>query len=93
MVTCPPDGTSKAVKVKYSVLPASMAFGAVRIKPLNGKVRFDIKDVYLRAEKIRAGVPQRSVLSPLLFLLYVNDIHLDINNDTKVACYADDIAI
>ncbi|UYV61963.1 K02A2.6-like [Cordylochernes scorpioides] len=40
-----------------------------------------------------AGVTQGSVLSPLLYLLYINDIHPYLTEDSKVACYADDIAI
>ncbi|UYV66315.1 hypothetical protein LAZ67_4001301 [Cordylochernes scorpioides] len=43
--------------------------------------------------KTWACVPQGSVLSPLLYLLYINDIHRYLTEDTKVACYADDIAI
>ncbi|GFV81143.1 reverse transcriptase domain-containing protein [Trichonephila clavipes] len=38
------------------------------------------------------GVPQGSILNTLIFFIYVNDIHPNINDDT-VACYADDIAI
>ncbi|GFY72200.1 hypothetical protein TNIN_28591 [Trichonephila inaurata madagascariensis] len=40
-----------------------------------------------------AGVPQESVLSPLLFLLYMNTVDDHIVNEAKTACHADDIAI
>ncbi|GFV91119.1 reverse transcriptase domain-containing protein [Trichonephila clavipes] len=40
-----------------------------------------------------AGVPQGSVLSLLLFLIFMNTIHHHIHPDTKIACYADDIAV
>lgn len=39
------------------------------------------------------GTPQGSILSPLLFNIYLRDIHRHVNNDVNILQYADDIAL
>ncbi|GFW54181.1 probable RNA-directed DNA polymerase from transposon BS [Trichonephila clavipes] len=54
-------------------------------------VRFN--GAFSESRRMWAGIPQGSVLSPLLFLIFMNTIHRHIHPDTKIACYADDIAV
>ena len=39
---------------------------------------------------VRSGVPQGSILGPLLFVLFINDMTEEISEGTRIALYADD---
>jgi hypothetical protein len=49
--------------------------------------------MYSEWGKIKNGVPQCSILGPLLFLLYINDLPYTIPNKSKPVIFADDTSI
>ena len=72
---------------------ASLAFSNHSIKCFQSYLcdrRFwvNIKNKYSSTTKMECGVPQGSILGPLLFLLYVNDMKQAV--DCNLSLYADD---
>ena len=57
----------------------------------NRKQRVVIPGVSSNWSSVEAGVPQGSILGPLLFLLYINDIVEDINSSIRL--FADDTTL
>ena len=56
-----------------------------------GRVRFE--NTIGRARVMREEVPQGAVLSPLLFITFMNDMLDRFEDDTVVSAYADDLAL
>ena len=56
-------------------------------------VSFVVSDSYTITRKVFKGLPQGAVLSPLLYLIYVNDITVGLNPSIRISQFADNIAI
>lgn len=53
-----------------------------------------INDYYSSAKNIICRVPQGTVLGPLLFIFFINDLlNININNNMEIISFADDTAI
>ena len=59
---------------------------------LTHRLRVVVNGTYSDWLSVRSGVPQGSVLGPLLFLLYIDDLH-SIVKHSKLKLYADDVAL
>ena len=57
------------------------------------KQRVILDNVISKCVDVLSGVPQGSILGPLLFVLFINDIYTNIDKDTNIALSADDTKI
>ena len=57
------------------------------------KQRVILDNVISESVDVLSCVPQGSILGPLLFVLFTNDIYANIDNDSNIALFADDTKI
>ena len=56
----------------------------------NRQQRIKINSDVSPYSKLRCGIPQGSILGPLLFIIYTNDIFFELNSTERLYMYADD---
>ena len=59
----------------------------------NRIARVQLNGVTGRCSTFKEGLPQGSVHSPLLFMLYISDVLGNFSESTMVSAYADDLAL
>ena len=50
-------------------------------------------NVFSSSQPFTQGLPQGSILAPLLFLFYINNLASTLNNDAVIVLFADDVSI
>ena len=72
---------------------ASNMFNWIKSYLYNRRARVSVDRIHSKKILLRHGVPQRGVLSPTLFLLFINDLVSELPKGIKAALYADDLVI
>ena len=79
------------LKSQYSIDGTLLEFFTEYLR--NRKQRVILDNVISESVDVLSGVPQGSILGPLLFVLFINDIYENINKDSNIALFADDTKI
>ena len=57
------------------------------------KQKIKVENKYIEEADIVSGVPEGTVLGPLLFLIFINYIDEDLDNETTIGLFADNTRV
>ena len=79
------------LKQMYGVENRLLSFVRDYLKDRKQKVT--LNNIFSEFKKVKSGVPQGSILGPLLFVLFINDIGKKISPGTNICLYANETKI
>ena len=78
----------KKLKNQFSINGCLLRFTSNYLKDRTQRVV--LESCYSAFKPVNSGVPQGSILGPLLFLMFINDISEGLDPKTNISLYADD---